>query len=48
MRYSLPSDFDRATKFQMKLKEADKTLSFKSKDEEALYKLKLAYNFFFI
>jgi hypothetical protein len=46
MRYSLSSDFDLAARFQIELKKADKELKFNNQQEEALYKLKLANNFF--
>lgn len=47
MRYSLPSDFDVASKFHKAMAKADKDLKFKTKNDEAVYKLKLAKFFFF-
>ena len=47
VRYSLPSNYDLATKFHYELDKIDKTLKFKNKQEEALYKLKFASSFFF-
>lgn len=47
MRYSLASDFDMAAKFNKQLKAVDKDFKFRTKQEEYLYKLKVANNFFF-
>ena len=47
VRYALTGSYDLSTKFMMELRRIDEDLSFRNKDEEALYKLKLAVNFFF-
>ena len=40
VRFALTGNFDLSTKFMMELRKIDETLSFRSKEEESLYKLK--------
>lgn len=47
LRYQLAGQFESSTNFAEKLTEVDKNFTFLSKNEEALYKLKLANQFFF-